>query len=163
MTAQDPIDAFVDDATTIPDDAVVFRRIHPDFIDWSVIDDLGRPRLTSQGFQDYPADMARAEFGLPGACMSVGVEAVLVSHGHGPSKMLEDYDDRYGVARLRAGDLRTLTRDDGATIAQGVMPNPTPAEPWHSVVFSQHAEKKNKTVQKKICQVAVWEIPPESR
>jgi len=161
MTDNAPAGGFVDDVVAVPDDAVVFRRVFPDFVDWSVVDDAGRPRLTGGAFQDYSESVARERYGLPGACMSVGVAAILSASHEAPEKMLEGYSSEYGLARLRAGDLRTLSKADESSAAQGVMLNATDAEPWHAVVFSKVSTKKNKTIQAAIAAVAVWEIVPD--
>lgn len=160
MTDGGPFLAFIDDLQAIPDDAVIFRRVPSDFVDWNALDHGGRPRLTGQAFQDYPEEVARDRYGLPGACMSVGVESVLLEHGNTPSRLLDGYDSSYGLARLRAGDLRNLCRNDGTSASQGLMPNATDEEPWHAVVFSQVSSKKNKTIQRLIAAVASWEIVP---
>jgi hypothetical protein len=149
--------AFEDDAERIPDSAILYRRV-----DWDKIG--GRDKyppgatgtLNGNCFTDYP-EWRALEMGLPGPCMSVGVAPILTGHGHGPEKMLEDWEG-YGLAWIRAGDLRMLERADKSPCPQGIMLFPTADEPWHGVVFD-HAERPRKgAVCKAIARVAGWEI-----
>lgn len=152
---------FHDDRATITDSEVVYRRIYPDFIDWAIIDEYGFPRIMSGGFQDYSEKIAREKFGLPGACMSVGIHSILVLHGFGAAKLVEDYPSSYGVARLVAEALRTLTSQTAQSdVRQGIMPWATGQEPWHGVVFNLNARKKSKPAQDAIARLAQWEVPP---
>jgi hypothetical protein len=122
-----------DDEPAIAADERLYRRIFPDWIDWTKIDAGGLPRIKRAAFQDYSAKRA-VELGYPGACMSVGLGSVLAGHGREPLAMLEKVGQEYGLASLTAAEVRA--RD------QGVMAWPTEEEPWHAVVFSRLGPKR---------------------
>ncbi len=151
---------FADDSIGVPDEMVLFRRV-----DWDRVGGPDRvapgetPLLTRNCFTDYPRELARQK-GYPDACMSVGADPVLRSHGYRPEKMLENYAG-YGLAEIRAGDLRQLTRLNGDPCPQGVMLWPTPEEAWHAVVFELDpaSRPRKKGVQAQIAVVARWTIP----
>ena len=94
--------SFHDDIEKIPNGVTLLRRIYPRFVEWEGIGDPDKPALPRQGFQDYPADVAQKEFGLPGACMSVAVEEMLIDLGYDASKIIEEYPE-YGIAAFGAG------------------------------------------------------------
>ena len=135
-------DSSFEDDESIDDDSFLLRRISPAHLNPSYVDAEGRRRLTSQCFQDYSADAAK-NLGLPGPCMSVGLEAILRGRSHEPQEMLREYP-QHGLAELRTRDARRLTGPNGADWAQGIMANPTGSEPWHAVVFSKTTAKKTK-------------------
>jgi hypothetical protein len=157
--AADDFGVFFDDIDNIANDTVLFRRIYPHFVQWDGIAQDAKPPLPSQGFQDYPAQKAREEFNLPGACMSVAVEHLLAGAGYNPEKMIEDYDG-YGIAAITAGTMRSLQGPPGTNWAQGVMCNPTVEEPWHAVVFCTNGGKKTNGIQNAIVKHATWVIEP---
>ncbi len=154
----EPVEAFVDDLVGVPDGAVLYRRIS-----WGVIGGHKKcepgqvARLSGNAFTDYPDDVARG-LGYPGPCMSVAISTVLVAHYLTPAKVVEDYPG-YGVARLRAADLRALRRANGSACPQGLMLAPTAKEPWHCVVFDPQERPRKGAVQKAIARVAEWEYP----
>lgn len=151
------IEEFYDDVDSVPDDVMIYRRV-----DW---DKVGGKDRTPKGreatingncFTDYPDAKAR-QLGLPGACMSVGIGPVIEAYGYTPVVMLENYGG-YGLAWLRVGDLRRLTRLNGEPCPQGIMPCPTEREPWHGVVFDKARRPRQKPVCKAIASVAEWHI-----
>lgn len=80
------------------------------------------------------------------------ISTILEEHGFDHSKMLEGFED-YGLARVRAGDLRILRRLDGIPCPQGIMLAPTAREPWHAVVFDRSAHgARSKSVKKRIAE-----------
>ncbi len=151
-------DAFVDDLVGIPDGAVLYRRVS-----WGILggDKKCMPgqaaRLSGNAFADYRENVAR-ELDYPGPCMSVAVSTVLTALRLPPSKVVESYPG-YGLARVRAADLRNLSRADGSACPQGLMLAPTKKEPWHCVVFDPQDPPRKGSVQKAIARVAEWELP----
>ncbi len=147
------VKALIDDKQGIPDDLILYRRV-----DWDRIG--GRPkcppgevaRLSGNAFTDYKEDVAR-ELGYEGPCMSVALGRVLEAFGFPSSKVIEEYEG-YGLARVRVGDLRQLTRFDGSPCPQGVMASPTEKEPWHCVVFDYEAGQRKRAVCSAIVRVA---------
>lgn len=142
-----------DDRESIPDDAYVYRRLS-----WKHVGNRNGyepgdcARFTSNCFRDYPTDKAKA-LGYPRACMSV-CYAGLVS----AERALRDYDG-YGLARIKAGDLRDLKRLDGTPCPQGIRLAATDDEPWHAVVFDLTNEFRKDPVCRLIAHIAQWEIP----
>ena len=146
------------DSGSIADDVLLYRRV-----DW---DKVGGPnktphgreaRLNSNCFTDYPAAKAM-ELGFPGPCMSVGLSTVLDELGLEPSAMLSGYPD-YGLAVVRAGDLRALKKGNGEDGPQGIMRSPTDAEPWHCIVFDVIERPRKEACKKAIARTATWCIP----
>jgi hypothetical protein len=155
---QPSIEAFEDDLTRIPNEAILYRRVDWDKIGGRDSCPAGHAgQLNGNSFRDYQRDKALS-MGYPGPCMSVGVSTVLESYGYDPTKLLEGFDD-YGLARIAAGDLRKLTRINGDPCPQGIMLAATEDEPWHGVVFDLAEQPRIKPVCKAISQIATWEIP----
>jgi len=152
------VSAFHDDVERISDEAILFRRVSPGHTNRDLRDVTGRRRLTTQCFQDWSEEDAKAA-GLPGPCMSVGLDDVLSAHGFGPEKMIEAYPT-HGVAMLRAGDVRNLKGPNDADWEQGIMANETASEPWHAVVFSRHTASKTKGQRNALADNALWLIYP---
>lgn len=150
--------SFVDDRDTVPDTVRLFRRITPKFINWEAVPDGAVPPVPSQGFQDYPAQKAIEEYGLPGACMSVGVESVLTGNDLDPAAMIKGYEG-YGVAVFSAGAARNLAGPKGEDWRQGIMPDPTDEEPWHAVVFRIEGNK-TRGIQNALAQLSEWIVVP---
>lgn len=65
----------------------------------------------------------------------------------------------YGVAAVRAGDLRSLSRKNGEPCPHGVMADPTPEEPWHGVTFKTSGKPRIKGEREAIADRAFWVIP----
>ncbi len=150
MQADTPAPAYTDDAD-LADDAVLLRRIRSDWIRWDETGIVGQfPRITGQNFQDYSEDMA-ASVGCPAPAMSVGLLAVLQSHGRVETELLIGYAG-YGIASITVGDAR---REN-----QGVTRWPTDEEPWHALVFSRTSRIRSVGVRSRLAAVAVWRIRP---
>jgi hypothetical protein len=146
-----------DDPVGVPDDATLYRRVDWDRIGGRAKYGAGEVgRLNPNAFTDYDAVRA-AGYGYAGPCMSVGTSTVLDALGKRPSVLLEGFPD-YGLARVRAGDLRRLVRLDGTACPQGIMLAPTQAEPWHAVIFDLAGGKRTNAVAKAIVRIAEWEI-----
>ena len=79
------------DHVTIPDDAELWRCIHPEWIIWD--DAVGRRRLSSQALQDHPRS------GMMLFCLSSEVE--------GPHVPLDGHPG-YFLVGITAGELRAL-------------------------------------------------------
>lgn len=152
----DSPDPFVDDRNGVPDDALLYRRVS-----WGSIGGRCPPgqlaELSGNCFRDYPDAQARA-LGYPGPCMSVGVGTVLQARGLQPEAMLVGHAG-YGLAVVRAGDLRRLCRFDGTACEQGVMLSPTDEEPWHGVVFDKSGSARSKAVAVAVQRKAEWHVP----
>lgn len=151
------IPPFFDDAS-INDDEALFRRIRPDIVNWDLAEQ-GVPPIPRQGFQDYSESKARLEYNLPGACMSVDRDRVLVEHGCTSEDLIDGFHF-YGVVSLEAGAVRNLTGTKGEDYSQGVMANPLPGKPWHAVIFSRAGGKKSKGIENALARLATWVILP---
>ena len=151
-------EALVDDRDAIPDDEVLFRRVS-----WQGIGGRERvpegetARLTGNAFNDYSTEAA-ANRGYPGPCMSVAVRSILLANDEGPQTELEGHPDA-GIAWIRAGDLRALTRRSGEPCPQGIMLAPEAGRPWHAVVFDLSGTRRGNPVKDAVSGVAQWEIP----
>lgn len=149
---------FRDDINGVPNDVILFRRV-----DWDKLGGKARvpvgdtPALGGNAFTDQPELKAR-EYGLPGPCMSIGVGHVLERLGYSPDELLKNFDG-YGLAQVRAGDLRSLTRADGTPCPQGIMLVPTEAEPWHGVVFDLNQRPRKGAALKAVARASSWTIP----
>jgi len=146
----------VDDRVNIPDDTLLYRRVPWDLVGGKAKCPLGEsPSLSGNAFRDWSAELARSR-GYAGPCMSVGVGTML----NDPQQMLGEERQGYGVAVVRAGDMRTLTRRNGTTQEpQGIMLSPTDAEPWHGVVFCLDGSRRKDPVCAAISDHAAWVIP----
>jgi hypothetical protein len=119
------------DESTIGDDLVLWRRVHPT---QKIFDDnLGAYRPSSQAFQDAT---------LYGTAMSVNIAGETTKE-----RTLKGFEDHYIVA-FTAGFARSLK--------QGVMRRPLPDEPAHADVFG----KKTKSVRKQFANQCSWVVPP---
>ena len=125
------------DDPSIPDNAALWRRIHPSW--WVPDENRGRLRLTSAAFADHPN----------GTPMSVLIEDVVLSAGRSPEDVLAPFKG-YAMASIKAG----LARE----CSLGVMREPLPEEPAHAVVFG----KKTKQVRRKLASGSEWIIEPSS-
>ncbi len=150
MQVDEPGQPYSDDAD-LADDTVLLRRIRPDWVLWDETGIAGQwPRITSQNFQDYSEDMA-ARIGCPAPAMSVGLFAVLESHGKDESELLVGYAG-YGVAAITAANVRLEN--------QGVTPWATETEPWHALVFSRTARTKSVGTRSRLAGLATWRVRP---
>jgi hypothetical protein len=155
MAGEDYSSPFCDDKDMIPHDATLLRRVPPNFIDWEALDQHGLPRITSGAFQDYTAQKAQDGFGLPGACMSVIVLAVVISEARDVAELLAPFDPTNGLAQMSAGAVRSCR--------QGCKMDPRPGEPWHAVVFAKTKAKKDNTMKTCLAAVASWHTPPAAK
>lgn len=120
---------------TIPDDAVLWRRIP---VEWCVLDeDLGVRRPSSQAFQDDPQ----------GGPMSVLLAAVMQETGRGAEHALAG-NEAFALAAITAGLARKCD--------QAVARDPVPDEPAHAVVVG----RKTNSVRRKMARAAAWIVPP---
>lgn len=146
------------DSLSIPDDALVYRRV-----DWDKIGGRSRvavgekARINGNCFSDYPEAKA-AEFGYPGPCMSVGVSTVMIELGVEPEEMLQGFD-HYGLTETRVSDLRQLAKGNGDLCPQGIMLSPTKREPWHCVVFDVTERPRKNGCRNAIAKVSAWRVP----
>ncbi len=147
MTNGGDFEPYEDEPEAIPDDAVLYRRVHPNYVD---VDEDGTLKVQSGAFQDASAEWAH-EHGYPGPAMSVHLRSVLKSEGKHPSSVLEGLLG-FGLVRLRAGDLR----DHG----MGIQRRPTEDDPSHAVVFAIDRSKRSGGQQKRTRDAAEWEITP---
>ncbi len=149
---QPPENAYSDDHAAAPDDAALYRRINPDWVNWDELDTHGRPTVTSQAFQDCTAEtVARLRIPAPG--MSIGIALVLEALGFGPERMLEAVDGRYGLVALEAAAIRRLE--------QGIQGWPTETEPWHGIVFQRTGTRRSKATRAAMADMATWVIVPK--
>lgn len=119
------------DDPTIADDALLWRRIRPD---WIVVDEnTGRYRPSSQSFHDsrggHPMSVYLAE-------TAQRPEVVLAGHGG------------YGLAGFTAGL--------AGQMAQAVVRDPTPTELSHALV----AGRKAGAVSRRFALESVWVVEP---
>lgn len=155
----DEYESLEDDPEAIPNDVIVYRRVSWEKLGGRDACPRGdTAKLSGNAFTDYPAEKA-LEMGFPGPCMSVDVSTVLSARGLTPDHVLRDLSG-FGLAGVRAGDLRDLRRKNGDPCPQGIMPAPTPAEPWHAVVFGAGLMKKRSGGENRaIADVAFWVLP----
>ncbi len=126
-----------EDDLTIPNDADLLRRIHPN---WVVMDDnAGGWRPSSAAFENH----------RNGTPMSVYLGEVLVTAGR-------EYEDV--IAPFPGHSLAKFTADLARQNDQGIAREPSPEEPAHAVVFGD----KPKRVRKALAKAAQWVrlIPP---
>jgi hypothetical protein len=116
---------------TIPDDAILWRRIPP----WHFFYDtnLGRMRPSSAAFED-DAD---------GSPMSV----VLAAETSGPENALAGHPG-YALASFTAGMARECS--------QGVARDPLPHEPAHALVSG----RRTGSVRNRLAKGSTWVVPP---
>lgn len=142
---------YSDDAD-LRDDAIILRRIRPDWVRWEETRPTGQwPRITSQAFQDYSEAMA-ARLGCPAPAMSVGLLAVLEAAGKDAIELLIGYSG-YGVASLTVAKVREL--------GQGIIPWPTDSESWHALVFVRGGGIRGVGTRSKLAEAATWRIRPQ--
>lgn len=151
MSGADYVPPYSDEQDSIDDDAILYRRIHPDHILWDQAGQERAPPISKSAFGDYPEDRALA-LGCPGPAMSVHLASVLRTQGREPGDLLQS--PSYGLVRLTAGDVRSYE--------QGVQYWPTDEDESHAVVFSKNGRKRTKSQEKKVRDSAEWVIVPPS-
>ena len=121
------------DDPTIPDGAVLWRRVPP----WHFFYDenLGRVRPSSAAFDDD----------TDGEPLSI----VLAAESDGPERVLAGHAG-YALAAFTAGLARECN--------QGIARDPLPDEPAHALVFG----RKTRSVRNRLAQSATWVVPPPS-
>jgi hypothetical protein len=147
----DPAEVFVDDANVVGDEERVLRVVNPIWVDWNSQNEQGRPRLTSQAFQDFPEERC-IELGVPARSLSVGLEPVLAAHGYSYAKMLDPWGESYGLVAITGGSVRGCK--------QGIRPWATEREPWHGLIFTLLGNKRAVGKQKCLGREAEWLIVP---
>jgi hypothetical protein len=145
----DYVSPLQDDKQTVPDDAVIFRRVGPDFWDWP--DDRDEPVISKGAFQDYTAEAA-ADKGYPAPCMSVYLARVVEESGREPKDLLSDFGSEYGLVSLTAGQLRE--------VGQGIQYSREEDEKAHAVVFCVAKAKRSKGERKRLADMARWVVKP---
>ena len=125
------------DDSTISNDAILWRRIHPA---WIVADDnTGSLRVSSAAF-DNSSD---------GTPTSVHLETVATAYGISADAILESFSG-FGMASLTAGIARLVN--------QTVLPAPRNNDPSHGFI----AGAKTKGVKKSLARACVWVGTPPS-
>lgn len=138
------------DDDRIENDEILYRQVHPNFVDWSDTDDAGYPRIQKAAFQDYPEEEA-ARLGCPGPAMSVHISSVVRQTGREPSELIPN--SSYGLAALRADEVRQHS--------QGIQCWPTDDDESHAVVFSKTKAKRTQGQQKRMREIAYWVVLPD--
>lgn len=128
-----------DDEPSIVDGDFLYRCVHPSYIDWDRTLADG-PAVSKQVFQDYSSVRA-LELGYPAPGMSVTLARLLEERGHTFRKLLDLFDDSWGIVELSVRAVRRLEPRVGITLA------PTEAEPWHAMIFSMTQQRLNKRQQ----------------
>ena len=128
-------DPHPEDDPSILDEEDLWRRISPT---WVLKDKDGRPRVTSQAFQNDDED----------GTMSIHLSSVAEQIGRTPSTILERYPG-YSMASITAGDARQQK--------QGVKPDPSLEDPDHGSVVGD----KGKGVRKQLRKAAKWVVEPQ--
>src|SRR5262249_43305892 len=123
------------DDPTIPDEAELWRRIHPK--QWERDENLGRVRPVSGAFDD-PSD---------GSPMSVDLADVHIQLGRGPEAALAGHEG-FALALITAG----LVRECGLGVAR----QPLSENPAHAVGFG----KKTPKIRRRLAREARWVVPP---
>lgn len=121
-------DWYVDDTHSIPDDEIVYRRVRPDAVNWSVTDSEGYPKINKNAFSDASEEEA-LRLGCPGRAMSLSISSVLDAHGLDPITYLLAEWPGYGLVCMTAGALRS--HGD-----QGLQLWPTEDDVSHGVLFT---------------------------
>lgn len=140
----------IDDPEAIPDGEVLFRIVSPMFVRGG--------RLSSQGFQDYTADMA-AGHGLAGPCASVAAVSVWRAKGADPARLIDQFGPEVGVVSFIAGEARTLRGRGGDAVPQGFMMDPKDGHPWHAVMFDLRGAR-SKAAMKALPLISRWAWHP---
>jgi hypothetical protein len=125
------------DDQSIADDAILWRRIHPNHFIHD--ENRGGLRPSSAAFANHKSRQV----------MSVILADVSLRCDRGPNEVLALYSG-YALAAITAGTARECQ--------QAVVPEPLPDEPGHAVV----AGEKTKAVMRRLAAAAVWIIAPST-
>ena len=109
-------------------DLIIYRVVHPKFVDWTKLDDIGLPLMTSQVFQENRPERAR-ELGYPEPAVSIAFAHVLERDAQHIDVLLEDFDDSWGIAQLTVGSVREVVPEVGVR-------HDAIHRPWHGILFS---------------------------
>lgn len=147
---------FVDQPDLIPDEETLYRVVAIGLIQWEDRDEDGNPAIKSSAFQNQTLERAQ-ELGVPGRCMSVGVDGFLRREGLDPERMLEGLPaEEAGLVAFEASLVRQL--------GDGIMHWPyEPNAPWHAVVFCSTSSKRTKGNRRALARAARsgWvDLPP---
>lgn len=135
------------DDPSISDDDSVLRVVGPEVFTGE--------EMQSRAFQDQSPAVA-ASFGLAGPCASVNLRSVWEARGADLRALLAPFAAGSRIAEVRVGDLRHLVNSIGEPIPQGLMLDPRPDAPWHSVMFSRAGGTRSKGAMRAIVGVARW-------
>jgi hypothetical protein len=124
--------ALPDDDLSIPNEAELWRRLHPDWIIPAA--SPGGRRISSQAFQNYPGAMA----------LSVSIAAEVVG---GQSAYMQGFSG-HGLCSITAGDARAAQ--------QRIVRDSQPDDPAHAHL----AGPKSKSVRKQLADHATVLIDP---
>lgn len=153
------MESFADDEDVIPDDDIIYRAIPARWINTAGVPEGSLPEISSQGFQDQPEEVARQEFGLPGACCSVASEGLLRAQSLDLTALLEFFPGYY-IAASTAGQVRSLSGANGTPIPQGIMHDPREGRPWHAVVWDKSGKARGKPGRRAFAAACWWVYIP---
>lgn len=117
---------------TIPNEAVLWRRIPPGQVKWD--EKQGRKRASSQAFQDHP--------------VSGAISFYLASDLNGPEDALAGHEG-YLLVSVKVG----LLREKGFAVTQDP---PMPGEHGHTYAAGKNTSKK----RTRIAEATEWVVPP---
>ena len=107
---------------------ILYRVVHPKFVDWTKPDHDGLPSMTTQVFQENRPERA-LELGYPEPAVSIAFAHILQSEGLAIDVLLEDFDDGWGIASLTVGAVREVVP------AVGIRHDRI-HRPWHGILFA---------------------------
>ena len=145
-TITPPPSSVYQDDSSIPDDAVLIRAIHPRWVEWEPA-----LRLKSEAFQDYPPQ--RLPAGVPAVAMSVALLSEIEQRDHTMGIALARFSQDYGLA--------TITAKQARDNEQGVTRWPTDEEPWHGMVFCLNGARRSNRHKRVLARCAVLVVPPQ--
>ncbi|GAB4135358.1 MAG: hypothetical protein Tsb009_01510 [Planctomycetaceae bacterium] len=126
------------DDSSIPDEAILWRRIPPN---WVVFDQkTNQLRPSSQSFDNH----------RDGSGMSVVLANEVIANGRSEENVLEGHEG-FGLVAINAGLARKLN--------QKIVRDPLPDEPAHMEICGD----KTKGVKKAFARAAVWIVKPTSQ
>ena len=121
-----------EDDRSIPNDAILFRRIPPN---WLADGEGGRKRVSSAAYKHFE--------------LSVLIELLMRVAGRSAGDGLRGYPDHYLVS-ITAG----LARELNQIVAKDTCP---PNDPAHGLVIG----KKTDSIANRLARQSAWVIPPE--
>jgi hypothetical protein len=145
------------DDPTIAGDVQLLRQVNPkrqaSCVDWSTVDDDGRPRLRAGAFQRASKAIA-VKYGYPERTLSLYLEDVIIQEFGSVEQWASRERPGWGVVRVSAAVLRKsggflLERDD------------LDGRVGHAVAWAGGPEKEAESAQKALSLVALWVVPPD--